>query len=122
MKPTAHSCTGKDAMHTTDSRPIVALSGDLDLYTAPDMREALSGITQPAIVDLTKVRFIDAAALTELALVARRIGRGNLTLIVPRGFLTRLMTLVEFEHLCTVVSDRRQHTLELPHADRRRAD
>ncbi|MDB5072099.1 MAG: hypothetical protein JWM87_3210 [Candidatus Eremiobacteraeota bacterium] len=107
-------------MQTTDSRPVVALSGDLDIYTAPDMREELARITEPAIVDLTKVQFIDAAALTELALLARRVGRGNLTLIVPRGFLTRLMTLVEFEHLCTIVSDRRHRSVET-HPDRRRA-
>lgn len=107
-------------MQTTDSRPIVALSGDLDIYTAPDMREELARITEPAIVDLTKVQFIDAAALTELALLARRVGRGNLTIIVPRGFLTRLMTLVEFEHLCTIISDRRHHAGER-HPERRRA-
>lgn len=109
-------------MHLTDSRPVVALDGDLDIYTAPDMREELSRITEPTIVDLTKVRFMDAAALTELALVARRVGRGKLTVIVPRGFLTKLMTLVEFDHLCTIITDRRNGKSPTPHAARRRTD
>ena len=88
--------------------PVIVLQGDLDVFSSSKMREALGDVVQPATVDLTHVRHLDASALGVLASVARRVGIGKLTLIVPRGNLTRLMKLVGFASLCRVITDRRE--------------
>jgi anti-anti-sigma factor len=92
----------------TATPPVLVLKGDLDVFTSSKMRDALAEVHEPATIDLTHVRHLDASALGVLASVARRVGIGKLTLIVPRGNLSRLMKLVGFASLCTVIIDRRQ--------------
>jgi anti-anti-sigma factor len=107
----------------TATPPTIVLQGDLDVFTSSKMREALGEVHEPAIIDLTHVRQLDASALGVLASVARRVGIGKLTLIVPRGNLTRLMKLVGFASLCRVITDRREATLPLgARLARRRTD
>ncbi|HEX3463052.1 MAG TPA: STAS domain-containing protein [Candidatus Elarobacter sp.] len=92
----------------TTTPPVVVLRSSSDVVTATDIREALFDLTEPAVVDLTQVRQLDAGALGALAAVARRVGLGKLTLVVPRGNLSRLMKLVGFPSLCRVITDRRE--------------
>jgi len=92
----------------TTNPPVIVLTSTGDAVTASQIRDALYDLTEPAIVDLTKIRQLDAGALGALAAVARRVGLGKLTLIVPRGNLSRLMKLVGFPSLCRVITDRRE--------------
>ena len=68
--------------------PVVALAGDLDIATAPSLRDELSGVVvqgDDVVVDLTGLRFIDSTGLGVLV-AARRdaIDRGHkVTLRVP---------------------------------------
>ncbi len=54
----------------------MALSGEIDIVTAPAVRDALAGAVRQAvtgiIVDLGEVTFLDAAGLGVLAGAARR--------------------------------------------------
>lgn len=92
----------------TTNPPVIVLTSTGDAVSASQIRDALYDLTEPAIVDLTKIRQLDAGALGALAAVARRVGLGKLTLIVPRGNLSRLMKLVGFPSLCRVITDRRE--------------
>ncbi|HTD36049.1 MAG TPA: STAS domain-containing protein [Candidatus Limnocylindrales bacterium] len=92
----------------TTNPPVIVLTSTGDAVTASQIRDALYELTEPATVDLTQVRQLDAGALGALAAVARRVGLGKLTLIVPRGNLSRLMKLVGFPSLCRVITDRRE--------------
>lgn len=92
----------------TDERPVIVLNGDFGYLASHQMRDALAELAEPATVDLTLVKHLDATALGMLASVARRVGVGNLTLIVPRGSLSRLMRMVGFTNLCNVITDRRE--------------
>ncbi len=112
---------GTDAMLTA-TPPVFVLSGDLGVFPSSRMREALAQVHEPSTIDLTHVRHLDAAALGVLASVARRVGIGKLTIIVPRGNLTRLMKLVGFASLCTVIVDRRESTSLGSRLARRRTD
>lgn len=51
----------------TDDAAIVRLTGELDLYNAPQLREALVALTdeRPArlVLDLSEVEFVDSTAL-----------------------------------------------------------
>jgi anti-anti-sigma factor len=110
-----------DAMMTA-SPPVIVLKGDLDVRTSSKLREALGDLNEPATLDLTAVRHIDATALGILATVARRVGIGRLTLIVPRGTVTRMMKLVGFPSLCRVITDRRETSILASRLARRRTD
>jgi anti-anti-sigma factor len=92
----------------TDERPVIVLKGDFGYLASHQMRDVLAELAEPATIDLTQVQHLDATALGMLAAVARRVGLGQLTLIVPRGSLTRLMKMVGFANLCTVITDRRE--------------
>lgn len=84
---------------TGDSqRTVVTLSGDLDVSTAGEFRDALyhaiDGSSGPLIVDLTGVGFLDSTTLGVLVGAHKRlIDRGGLQLICPRAALLRIFTL-----------------------------
>ncbi len=59
----------------TDTAVIVALSGDLDLATAPELRTALlEALTErpTIVVDMTDLRFLDSTGLGVLVRVHKR--------------------------------------------------
>jgi anti-anti-sigma factor len=72
---------------------IVALAGELDLYNANDVREALVGITaeQPArlVVDLAEVTFIDSTALGVLIETRSRMTNRRAFLLAAPGMETK---------------------------------
>jgi anti-anti-sigma factor len=81
---------------------VVALSGEVDVTEAPDLREHLQGVVSNSdtalVLDLSEVTYIDSAGvnlLFELAegLKERQIG---LSLVVPAGGLVeRVLALVD---------------------------
>lgn len=63
-----------------DGAAVVTLTGQLDIYTAPRLRERVSrhAATRETIVDVTGVDFVDSSglgALISLAMRARENGR-----------------------------------------------
>jgi anti-anti-sigma regulatory factor len=107
----------------TTTPAVIVIRTANDVATATDIRDLLADLTDPATVDLTQVRQLDAGALGALAAVARKVGLGKLTLIVPRGNLSRLMKLVGFPSLCRVITDRRESASPLgARLARRRTD
>ena len=88
------------------SRPpsVVVLAGDLDVYTVKRVRAALDPVDGPAIVDMSAVEFLDAAALGELARLARRVGTGTVVLVVPSPQIRRVLDIVRFDRLFRIVT------------------
>jgi anti-anti-sigma factor len=83
-------------------RRMVALAGDLDVYSTPTACRVLDTIDGPAVVDLTDVRLLGAAALEELARVARRVGPRAVTLVGARPHVRRVLEIVRFEQLFVI--------------------
>ena len=83
-------------------RRVVALAGDLDVYTAPRACRALDAIDGPAVVDLSAVRLLGAAALEELARVARRVGPRQVSLVGARPHVRRVLEIVRFDQLFVI--------------------
>jgi anti-anti-sigma factor len=106
----------------TAAPPLIVLRGDLDVFSSSRMRDALAVLAEPAVIDMTGVRQVDAAALGVLASAARQVGVGNLTLIVARGNLARVIKMVGFHSLCRVIIDRRQEASFGSRLARRRTD
>jgi anti-anti-sigma factor len=78
---------------------IATLSGDLDIASAPALREQLLALLRPAasqlILDLSAVRYADASGLAVLVGTARRAGLlgGFLHLAAPAPAVTRVLSL-----------------------------
>ena len=51
------------------------------------------------VIDLSGVRFISAAALSEFVRAARRAGYGNLTLAGANPDIRRVLTIVKIDHI-----------------------
>ena len=93
-------------------RPVIALSGDLDIYGARAARTVLDAIDGPSIVDMSAVRLLDGSGLSELVRVARRAGRGNVVLVVPSRQVRRVLGIVRFAEIVEIV----ERIDDAPHA------
>jgi anti-sigma B factor antagonist len=87
--------------HTHRGWTIVSVGGELDLYTAPQLREAVARVLNgdgPRIaIDLTDVGFIDSSGLGVIvsSLTKARDQGGDLALVAPpASSLTKLLTLI----------------------------
>ena len=72
---------------------VVRLAGELDLYNAPELREALVGLAaeRPArlVLDLAEVEFVDSTALGVLIEARSRMENRKAFLLAAPGFETR---------------------------------
>jgi anti-sigma B factor antagonist len=91
-KPTEGSGAGSGSLtiEQDDSVLIVAAGSELDIATAPALRDELSaavarGVTR-LVIDLTDVTFIDSVALAVLVNTSRKLSRrGRLAVVVQPG-------------------------------------
>ena len=70
-----------------DDRHLVAVRGDLDLHTAPELREALTRAIDEGrnrlVVDLTETSYMDSSGLTALVVAHKRVRKlGGLLVVV----------------------------------------
>src|SRR3954465_12682459 len=69
-----------------DDRHLVAVRGDLDLHTAPELREALSRAIDEGrnrlVVDLTETSYMDSSGLTALVVPPKRLRKRGGQLVV----------------------------------------
>lgn len=84
-------------------RTIVTLRGELDIYRAESIRDSFAAIDGPAVVDLSGVTYLDSTALNELARLHKRVG--DLVIVAPSPQIRRVLTIVGFAHLFTIVDD-----------------
>ncbi|MFP5257201.1 MAG: STAS domain-containing protein [Acidimicrobiia bacterium] len=73
---------------------VVRVGGELDLASAPQLSEALADpsgdVSQPVVLDLSGVSFIDSSALRALLLAGRQLADAGRTLqIGPRSEAVR---------------------------------
>jgi anti-anti-sigma factor len=95
-----------------DGYTIVTISGEIDIASAPVLREQLLGLLRPGasllVVDLSGVTFCDASGLAVLVGAARRAGLlgGVLRLAAPTPLLSTVLRLTgldsRFETFATV--------------------
>jgi anti-sigma B factor antagonist len=83
-------------------RPLVGLrlSGELDLFTSPQLAAVLADIggDRPVHIDLSELTFIDSSGIREiLTFAGSRSGRGRVVLINPSKPVRRAMEIVGLE-------------------------
>jgi anti-anti-sigma regulatory factor len=83
----------------------IVLEGEYDL-TQKAAVALLFGELQadgPAIIDLTKVTYVDSSFLNELAVLRARLKEHAITLVGATGSVMRVLKLVEFDKLFHLV-------------------
>jgi anti-sigma B factor antagonist len=95
----------------TASRVVVTAAGELDLATAPQLREALLRVFEretPAhlVVDLSGVEYADSTALGVLVGARRRVtaSEGRMTVVATPG-VQRVMQLTGLDQLWMMVDE-----------------
>jgi anti-sigma B factor antagonist len=91
---------------------IVALSGEIDLYTAPRLQSQLAAALKAdhpvrLVVDMSGVDFCDSTGMNVL-LAAQRTAReqgGNVELSGPRPAVRKILQVTGLESVFTVVED-----------------
>jgi anti-sigma B factor antagonist len=84
---------------------VVSVVGDLDVLTAPQMRdrlvEVIDGGQRDVFVDLTGCVFIDSSGLSALVTALKRIRSvgGDLQLVCPDGNVRRLIEVVALDRV-----------------------
>jgi anti-sigma B factor antagonist len=92
---------------TADGRHVIAVAGELDLYTTPQLVAELETLTPqgPEIVlDLNEVSFVDSTALGAILLASRRLRQagGTLALVCASPSTVKLLTLVGVDRVVPV--------------------
>jgi anti-sigma B factor antagonist len=86
---------------------VISVSGDLDVLTAPRLRDQLVAVVGPGIqiyVDLTGCTFIDSSGLSALVTALKRARSldGELQLVCPQGNIRRLLEVVALDRVFVV--------------------
>jgi anti-sigma B factor antagonist len=92
-----------------DSVTTVAVSGELDLATAPRLSAAVAehGDAKVLVLDMTATTFIDSTGVRALLQAHGRSARSGSRLVVVAGdgAVRRVLELCQLEGLLTIVSD-----------------
>ena len=97
-----------DSARIRDSLGLVTLSGEVDIYTAPRLKERMLGLfdagVRDMIVDLSEVTFIDSTALGVLIGGVRRVGDagGTMVLVVATRPVERILTVTGLDQVFTI--------------------
>jgi anti-sigma B factor antagonist len=86
---------------------IIHADGDLDVYTAPELREEVDDAMSRAarvVIDLTDVHFIDSTALGVLVAAHQkaRSSSGDLRLIVQDPFVLKILKITGFDSVFSI--------------------
>lgn len=91
---------------------VIAVEGDLDLASAPALRELLHQRIDAGEVhltlDMSKLEFLDSSGLGVLVGAARRVRTelgGTMTLLSPSTSVLRLLELTRLGHVFSVDTD-----------------
>jgi anti-sigma B factor antagonist len=96
----------------TDGVYVISLTGDADLYTAPELREhllrAIAGNGKRIVVDLSGVTFIDSTSLGVLVQGERRLrpAGGRLALVCSDPGITKIFMITALDRIFPIYAAR----------------
>jgi anti-sigma B factor antagonist len=96
--------------HEADGTTVVAVGGEIDVYTAPRLRDKFTELVAAGsydiIVDMQNVEFLDSTGLGVLVAGlnrAREVG-GSLSLVCPQERVLKLFRITGLDEVFTVHS------------------
>jgi len=96
---------------TRGSTVVVALAGDIDIHTAPQLDELLAGLLTEGrtevVVDLAGVSFLDSSALGVLIAAQRDLAAagGGLRLAAPRPQVRKVFGITRLAEVIALFDD-----------------
>jgi anti-sigma B factor antagonist len=93
-----------------DGLAVIHAGGDLDVYTAPQLRAALDEVGldgKTVVLDLSEVHFIDSTALGMLVatLQESRESAGDVRLVLDDPYLLKIFRITGFDGLFSIYPD-----------------
>ncbi|MFW5867258.1 MAG: STAS domain-containing protein [Armatimonadota bacterium] len=110
-----------------ECRAICRVSGELDAYTAPDLRDALDRLVEDGrswiIADLTELTYIDSTGLGILVGTAKKCRQadGDLAVACVRRNLLKIFQISGTQEILNVVPDVKAATARLEDLERARS-
>jgi anti-sigma B factor antagonist len=95
-------------VNRSDAGVVVAVDGELDLATAPELRDSLVALSEEGptdiILDLTSLRFIDSTGLSVLVMAHNRAraDRGSILLRNPSPSVLRILEITGLVSVFTI--------------------
>jgi anti-sigma B factor antagonist len=95
-----------------DDLGVIALSGEVDIYTAPQFKECLLGLLDAGVkrlvVDLSQITFIDSTALGVLIGGVRRVhgSGGAMTIVVTTRPVERVLSITGLDRVFSMHATR----------------
>jgi anti-anti-sigma factor len=92
--------TFRASVSAGESGPVITLSGEVDITTAAELNELITGqlpeATQQLTIDVAGLDFADTAAIRVLLIAARRLRQrgGGLVLLRPQRALARVLGIL----------------------------
>ena len=79
-----------------DGATVVSVAGEVDMITAPKLRECLLATQGDVVVDLSAVSFLDSSGIAALINARSQLDAagGNLTLRNPKGLIRRALEII----------------------------
>ena len=79
-----------------DGATVVSVAGEIDMITAPKLRECLLAAQGDVVVDLSAVSFLDSSGIAALINARSQLDAagGNLTLRNPKGLIRRALEII----------------------------
>ncbi|MDP9072488.1 MAG: STAS domain-containing protein [Actinomycetota bacterium] len=99
------------AVTVEDGATVVAVSGEVDLYTGPLLWERLSAVIETGsprvVLDLKDMRFIDSTGVSVVVLAMRALQQrgGQLVLRSPCRMASKLLELTGLSNLLEIQDD-----------------
>jgi anti-sigma B factor antagonist len=96
--------------------PVISVSGDVDLYSAPELRDRLAGFADDGarrvVLDLSRVTFLDSMGLGVMLGAKKRIvaNGGDLELVVSTHDIRRLLEITMLDRIFTLHDSRASAT------------
>ena len=101
-----------DTEQVGDARYVIALGGEVDLYTAPELKSQMigsiaNGATE-VVVDFTNTTFIDSTTLGVLVSGVKRLREkgGTLTIVCSDRNITKIFEITGLDRVFTIYPTR----------------
>jgi anti-sigma B factor antagonist len=95
-----------------DDRHVIALAGEVDLYTAPELKqqllETIANGAKDVVVDFTNTSFIDSTALGVLVGGVKRLrpNGGRLSIVSSDRNITKIFEITGLDRVFTIYPTR----------------
>ena len=110
-----------------DNSYVIALAGEVDLYTAPEFKQQLLDViakgAKEVVVDFSDTTFIDSTTLGVLVGGVKRLrtNEGQLSLVCSDRNITKIFEITGLDRVFTIYESREEAVSSPPPAQLRRA-